>query len=200
MKVVTKIKVWLTIFLLAATTLLVSIFPAEAQIACMGDSITAGYGVSSGQGYCEILGGDNFGVSSKTTTYGLSILDDVIATNPETVIVEYGLNDAYANQVSLVQFKCNLRKIIKRLKNEGIQPVILIANPSTFTSFNAGYKAYVRQMRAIAKKCNVPFADSYREFSEWKVESLTSLYYDDLHPNAEGHSLIADLVFEELGE
>lgn len=196
-----KIKLWLTAILVAVTTFCVMVFPDESKaqdIACMGDSITEGYGVGAGDGYCELIDGVNFGESSKTSAWGLSILGDVIAADPDIVIVEYGLNDAYGNNVPLSRFRFNMRRIIKKLQKSGIEPLILIANPSIFTSFNAGYKDYVRAMRALTVKHDLLLADAYREFAEEAVENSTDYYYDDLHPNEAGHELITELILEAI--
>lgn len=195
----TRINIWLTAFIVLATTLLVWADNAKAQdIACMGDSITDGYGVSSGQEFCALLDGDNFGVSSVTSAYGVSILSSVLAATPDLVVIEYGLNDSYGNNVPLTRFRFNMRRIIKKLQKSNIEPLILIANPSYYTSFNATYKPYVRAMRALAFKNKTLLVDAYGAFAEVKVEGSTNLYYDDLHPNAAGHALIADLIFEVL--
>ena len=103
------------------------------RIVALGDSLTAGLGVSPDQSYPARLQDRleqagflyrviNAGVSGDTTAGGLRRLDWVLKTNPRIVIVELGANDALRGQ-PLAAMYSNLSELITRLQDKEFERV-----------------------------------------------------------------------------
>jgi len=60
---------------------------------------------------------------------------------------------------------------------------------------NADKIAYNEQIAEICKSHNVPFL---RFYDRWAKRDLSEYYVDYGHPNAKGHQLIADELYEEI--
>jgi lysophospholipase L1-like esterase len=62
-------------------------------------------------------------------------------------------------------------------------------------SYNSDRIAYNDQVAKICESYGIPFI---RRYDKWKKLDLSEHYVDSSHPNAKGHQLIADQIFEEL--
>lgn len=167
-------------------------------ITAYGDSLTAGYGLTSEESYPALLQkklideGYNYkvinaGLSGDTTQAGLSRLEWVLKTNPEIVILELGANDALRG-MSPDTAKKNLETIIQRLQEKKIK--ILLAG--MHAPRNLGEK-YYRSFDSIypdlSKKYNIPLIPF---FLEGVVLDSTLNLGDGLHPNAKGYIKIME--------
>tara|TARA_R110000868_G_scaffold396037_1_gene668067 strand:- start:1421 stop:2002 length:582 start_codon:yes stop_codon:yes gene_type:complete len=165
------------------------------DIVCIGDSVTyANTYVSPGEGYCELIGGINAGVSGNTSTQGLARFKaDVLTHNPKQIIIMFGLNDA-AYHVPIAEYKSNISRMVRMSGNRKI--ILMTANPYAIDyARNAELAPYVEAIRAIAGKKHIRLVDNYQTFSELSVrEYLPGYYADVLHPNAKGQKIIADKI------
>src|SRR4051812_6733828 len=73
---------------------------SDATLVCLGDSLTAGLGLSEDQAYPALLEKKlkgwkvvNAGVSGDTTAGGLKRLDWILKSKPQAVFVALGAND-----------------------------------------------------------------------------------------------------------
>ena len=128
---------------------------------------------------------------------------DIIAYEPDLLVISYGLNDARGG-TPLDQFSQELEAIILRVR-ERIQPLIVLAGPYYMVDFTVGgppwakgsleiFREYNRFIEALAGKTNCLFADlltSYRE-AQWLV------HCDGVHANDLGHRIVANKIFEVL--
>ena len=102
----------------------------------LGDSLSAGYGISVEQGWVNLMekrlaqAGSGYIVinassSGETTAGALARLDDLLAkTTPSIVIVELGANDGLRG-LALEEISTNLSGIIVRLKAAGARALLL---------------------------------------------------------------------------
>jgi len=177
-------------------------------------------------GYVEILGQQlgepvvNAGVGGNTTTQMLARMDaDVIARHPRVVLIMAGLNDAaYVDpgpvartepRVPMAEFEKNLTGIVARVRKAGATPVLLTANPMTRAyryqnlgfyqenDMNDGLVPFVDVTRRVARESKTCLADIYADWTTRR--DLRTLIPDGIHPNAEGHRLIAAKVLEACG-
>ncbi len=186
---------------IAMCILFLSIFtPAVAKqntIVVLGDSLSAGYGLESGEAFPEQLskmlkarGIDiniiNAGVSGDTTAGGLARLDWSVQNGTDAVIVELGANDALRG-ILPAQTTRNLETIIQKLENRNVQ-VLLVGMRSPP---NMGQK-YVDDFDAIypklAEKYDLLF---YPFFLEGVAANPDLNQGDGIHPTAEGIMMIA---------
>lgn len=180
-----------------------------------GDSITDGYGVP--RGFVSFLTEKiskarpelglvtiNTGMSGDTSRGGLYRLGrDVIEHQPDLVTINFGVNDAFSG-ISPLQFADNLREIQARIRKSGCQRILMLsceAIPEDWAEEQV--LPYWEAMRALAEETGCVYADVHGkwigELEAGRSES-DLIILGDLHPNEEGHRLIAEAVFEAMEE
>lgn len=181
--------------------------PAAASVPTvvfLGDSLTAGYQLAESQAWPAILAerfaeeglpfrAVNAGVSGDTSAGGLARLDWVLRADPDVVVVELGANDALRGQ-ELAATEANLRQILERLEAAGV--AVLLVGLEIPPNYGPDY---ARQFSAIfprlAEDYDVPLVPFLLE----RVAAEPSLNLGDgIHPNAEGHRLVAETVAPHL--
>jgi acyl-CoA thioesterase-1 len=180
-----------------------------------GDSITDGYGVPRGfvsfltewisKAYPDLdLVTINTGMSGDTSRGGLYRLGrDVIEHRPDLVSINFGVNDAFSG-ISPRQFSDNLRDMASRIRDAGCDRILMLsceAIPEDWAEQQV--LPYWEAMKALAEEVGCVYADVHgkwaRELEGGRSES-DLIISGDLHPNEEGHRLIAEAVFEAMVE
>ena len=175
---------------------------------------------------CEELGPEvavlNAGVNGDITPLALERLDkEVLKPGPDIVTVMFGVNDAgyyrpetdgFADtpRVEVSQFRKCLTAIVTRIQAAGAEVILLTPLPMNSHYWGTDLKAYVENglnflvtqyaqaCREVAAAREVPLVDTYAYFdSHPETEDLVP---DGIHPNPEGHQVIADLLFPALLE
>ena len=174
------------------------------RIVAFGDSLTAGYGLSSDESYPAILQERlinanyhykviNAGVSGDTTAGGLRRLDWVLKSRPTIVILVLGGNDGLRG-LPLDDTYANLEKIIQRLKSEGV--TILLAGMKIPPNYGENYTSEFSTMyQKLAEDYDVTFMPFFLEDVAMRPH-LTQA--DGIHPTAEGYQIIVDNLLESL--
>jgi acyl-CoA thioesterase-1 len=174
------------------------------EIACFGDSLTAGLGLEPEQSFPSLLQREldregyryhvaNFGVSGDTTQDGLARLPLVLSEKPAVVVLELGANDGLRGQPVAVT-KDNLGQIIQALQQAGAQ--VLLAGITLPPNYGP---AYIGKFQAVypglAAKYKIPLIP----FLLAGVGGNGRLMQrDGLHPNAEGTVVVAHTVLQSL--
>jgi lysophospholipase L1-like esterase len=170
----------------------------------------------------------NAGIPGNTTRDALGRLDhDVIAHHPDFVTIFFGINDsavdvwrgATAPRVPLGEYEANLTEILRRIRGSGAEPILLTPNPVCWTpdlvrlygkppyepknpdGWNVLLKHYAQTVREIAAKENVRLADVdglFRNYAGQPGHRLNDLLLDGMHPNDQGHELIAPAILGAL--
>lgn len=162
------------------------------------------------------------GISGENTTQALRRFDrDVLAHKPGMVIIMYGTNDAFFDvhidpsdttpRVPPEEYGSNLCTMIRLLRDNNIQPILMTPTPmGRFHLLETGiYKnkdpnfqleQYAEIVRLIAKDENIPIVDHFKKWSRWQEwgKDLNTLMTDGLHPNPEGHRLMAKSIAKIL--
>ena len=201
---------------------------AVPRVIMLGDSITRGArpGVSPTQIFATrtqaLLGAagvradvHNVGVGGERTDLALVRLErDVISQRPHVVAVMYGTNDSWVDvgktesRLSEKQFEDNLRQIVQRLTTAKIR-VVLMTEPrfgernqrnGLGEEPNLRLGRYMELTRKIARETGSPLID---HFAGWETAQrggkvLQDWTTDGCHPNAEGHSEIAQRIATAL--
>ncbi|WP_235695916.1 arylesterase [Alkalidesulfovibrio alkalitolerans] len=167
------------------------------MLTCLGDSLTAGFGLRPGQAYPDVLerllreeGYDvrviNAGVSGDTSAGGLSRLGWALREQPDAMIVALGANDGLRG-LSTRLLESNLDAILSRLASEQIP--VLLAGMKAPRNLGAGYAdSFEAVYRRLAERRNVLFLPFLLE----GVAADPSLNLaDGIHPNARGAEVIA---------
>jgi acyl-CoA thioesterase-1 len=180
--------------------------PADTrpEIACFGDSLTAGLGLEPEQSFPALLQRlldrdgyryrvANFGVSGDTTQDGLERLPLVLADKPSLVVLELGANDGLRGQPVAVT-EDNLAQIIRALQQAGAQVLLagITLPPNYGPTYISKFQAMYPELAAKYKVPLIPFllADV--------AGNGRLMQRDGLHPNAEGTGQVAHTVFQSL--
>ncbi len=176
------------------------------RIVALGDSLTAGYGLASGDGFTDRLqerlradGLDveviNAGVSGDTSKGGLARLDWSVPDGTTLVILELGANDALRG-VAPEQTRANLDAMLERLKARNI-PVLLagmIAPPNMGEDYGRAFNPIYAE---LAARHEVPL---YPFFLDGVAGEARFNQADGMHPNAEGIGVIVDRIAPQVAE
>jgi acyl-CoA thioesterase-1 len=174
------------------------------KIVALGDSLTAGYGLSLHESYPSLLqeqlkrdGFDyevvNAGVSGDTTAGGLSRLDWALEGDVRVVILELGANDILRG-LPTAETRKNLSRIIERSRARGAQ--VLLAGMLAPTNSGAEYGRASREIfPALAEKYDLPLIPFFLD----RVAGIQDLNQPDgVHPTAEGTRIVAETVYLHL--
>jgi acyl-CoA thioesterase I len=176
--------------------------PARAgtRILALGDSLTAGFGLPTGEGFTARLearlkadGADariaNGGVSGDTSTGGLARLDWALADHPDVVLLELGANDALRGIDPKLTYD-NLDKILARLKESGAKVLLLgmRAPPNWGRDYQQEFDAIYPR---LAQKYAVPL---YPFFLDGVATDPALNQEDGIHPNPAGVAVIVSRI------
>ncbi len=198
-----RLSLW---FLLIATTA----FAAADQktILFFGDSLTAGYGLddpsteafpgliqaridAAGLPYRVV----NAGLSGETTAGGLRRVDWILRQPVDIFVLGLGGNDGLRG-VPVTASKENLRGIIDKVRARNPTAKILVAGMQMPPSLGPDYtRAFAAMYPEIADDADVELIPFLLD----GVGGVASLNLPDgIHPNADGHRKVADVVWAAL--
>jgi acyl-CoA thioesterase-1 len=195
-------------------------FDGPIRVACVGDSITYGYGIADRErnsypAQLQSLLGDrwevrNFGVNGATALkrgtrpYSqLSAYRDATSFEPDVVILKLGTNDTNAKSWPLYkeEFFADYYDIVRSFRELGTKPRVYICIPVPL--FRDRKKEYdtdkilteevIPKIKEIGRKERLPIVDFYTAF-----ESKSDLFPDGVHPDATGVRNMAEIMFGQL--
>ena len=193
---------------LAALALLIAAGPARAdsmlKILALGDSLTAGYGLSESESYpvklqaalrakgieAQVING---GVSGETSAGGLARLDWALADDPDIVIVELGANDGLRG-LDPAKTQENLDAVLKRLTEEKRAVLLtgMLAPPNMGSDYGDDFKSIYP---ALAVKYGVRL---YPFFLEGVAADPQLNQADGIHPTGAGVDIIVSRLLPEV--
>ena len=166
------------------------------RIVAIGDSLTAGYGLPTGEDFVTQLETalqakgykieiENAGVSGDTTAGGLQRIDWAIGDGADFVILELGANDALRG-IDPGETRRNLSQIIEVIQQKDIP--ILLAGMRAPPNMGSEYaRAFDQIFPDLASR----YKTGYYPFFLEGVAADPALNQDDyIHPNAEGVKVI----------
>ena len=188
--------------------MLLGISPALAAgrpvLVCFGDSITAGYGLQTGQSFPDALQKkldslgyhymvDNQGTSGATTKDAVANLRTILQRHPEIVIVEFGGNDGLRG-LPPDQTRRNLDTVLTSLENAHIK--VLLAGITLPPNYGPDYiQAFEATFRELAAKHHAAFVPMiYKDLANVPG----TIQADGIHPTTKGSAIIADTLFPAL--
>lgn len=177
-------------------------------IVALGDSLTAGFGLSRKQAYPALIAEKmraagyefevvNAGSSGDTTAGGLRRLPDILRAqkNVDVLIVELGINDLFRG-VELDQIRANLQAIIDRARARFPNVSIVIAGMQLPGHSGDDYvSAFGKMFVTLAEKNRATLIPYFLEGVGGNAELNQ---WDGLHPNAAGQRVIAENVWRFL--
>lgn len=196
------------------------------KVIFFGDSLTE-LGVKPG-GYVTLLDSickaehksDNYEFSgtgfsgNKVYDLYLRMDEDVLAKNPDIVVIFVGVNDVWHKTLlgtgtDADKFELFYYAIIKKLKEKNIKiilctPAVIGEKTDMSNPLDGDMNRYCNILKDIAKKSNLPLVDLRTLFQEYnkkynlKNEEKNILTYDKVHLNAAGNHLVAEAMWKAV--
>ncbi|WP_202839647.1 arylesterase [Luteimonas saliphila] len=179
--------------------------PAPRTVLVMGDSLSAGYGMSAREGWVALLGERlaqdrpgwrvvNASISGETTAGGSArIVGEVLRHRPDVVVIALGANDGLRG-LPLAEARRNLARMIGASQHVGAK-VLLVGMrmpPNLGADYTAGFERNYRDLSRLFDTALLPFL----------LEPIAldrEAYQDDnLHPTVAAQPKLLDHVWTAL--
>lgn len=194
------------------------------NIGMIGDSIAHGYYDEKDLGWFARLGkiilsdhkgeylfnnmsqsGDNIADASNRACF------EVLSRQFDLIIVNVGINDLRRRKDSDLQLDFSegarvmyWNKLLDTLAKTSAKIVVTDLTPvienrytehASLVRYNSDVKRYNEIIKNICKQRNISF---FARYEKWENRDLESLYKDATHPNAKGHQIMAEEIFDYL--
>lgn len=197
----------LTLLILAAAAALAAA-PAQRTLVFFGDSLTAGFGLDepAAESFPELIQRRltaaglgwrvvNAGLSGETTSGGLRRVEWILRQPVDVLVLELGGNDGLRGIEPAVS-RQNLQGIIDRVRARYPAVKILLAGmqlpPSLGPEYVRDFAAIYPALAQANHLALIPF------LLEGVGGSAELNQADGIHPNAEGHRIVAQTVWTHL--
>lgn len=186
-----------------------SVLAQESKtILFFGDSISAGYGIEPQQAFPAIIQDKidslglnyeiiNGGLSGETSAGGLRRINWVLQRNIDVMVLELGGNDGLRG-IELSSTKQNLQQIIDRAKANNPAMEIIIAGmqvpPNLGTEYTQEFQRIYPELARENQLVLIPLILDEVGGNKKYMQS------DQIHPNVEGHKIVADKIWNVLRE
>ena len=196
------------VFFLCSVTMTVgAAAKTSVRILFIGDSISAGLGVEKQQAYPELIHErfrrrgiqtivvTNGSISGSTTASAVSRLKWHLKVRPDILVLALGANDGLRG-LSIENMEQNLGSAIVLAKNQGIR--VILAGMKIPPNYGPEYsRAFEQVFVRLAQRHKI----SLIPFLLKDVAGKPSLNQaDGIHPNVQGHKIIAATVFPYILE
>lgn len=171
----------------------------------IGDSISAGFGLDTRQGWVDLLEQRlqqedpsykvvNASISGDTSSGGLARLPALLAEHrPDLLIIELGGNDGLRGQPPL-QLQQNLAAMVAAARQQGAR--VLLLGMQLPPNYGARYTTAFAQVYAdLARTEKVPLVGFFLEGVGGNPELMQP---DGIHPNAQAQSRLLENVWPVL--
>lgn len=193
----------LLIYLLAIALMFCPMLLSAKTIMILGDSLSAGYGVSVQQGWVHLLQKRldqqypkqhkvvNASVSGETTSGALARLPKLLQTHrPDLVVIELGGNDGLRGQPPQMIQK-NLASLIQQSQKAKAKVIVFgIKMPPNYGQ--AYSKAFENNYKVVSQQYKVkllPF------FMQGVAGNKTLMQKDLIHPNAKAQTILLNNAY-----
>ncbi len=185
---------------------------APVRVACVGDSITQGFGSSNiaTRSYPALLQqylGDgylvrNFGVGGCTLMrdsdqpyWNVPAYGESLAFQPDIVLLMLGTNDTRdANFCKLFAFADDMTDMIQSYQALPSKPTVYVCTaPRIFNEAGERVPDIVACQRVAAERCGCPIVDINAV-----TQNMDSQFPDRLHPNDSGYTELAQVFFTHV--
>lgn len=214
------------LFALCALALISSTHMKKTKVVFFGDSITEA-GVQPG-GYIDLLNqkvaanglrdqyelvGSGIGGNKVYDLY-LRLEEDVLAQNPDMVVIWVGVNDVWHKKTfgtgtDLDKFERFYTALILKMQSRGIKvvcatPAVVGEKTDCSNELDGDLNRYANSIRKLAGQFNCPLADFRQEFMRYNLEHNRDnrdtgvLTTDGVHLNAAGNQLVASILYPIL--
>ena len=151
----------------------------------------------------------NSGADGMSSEWGVENLDQrVIAKKPNTVFIEFAINDAFLSYKTTVnQARRNLENMIDRIlaANPACEIILMVMNPPLGTHLESrpNFRDYYQMYRDVARERGLPLIDHYPSWEKIlsQMPSLFKRYIPDgIHPGVQGcRMVVTPIIVKSLG-
>jgi acyl-CoA thioesterase I len=179
------------------------------RVACVGDSITAGFEYPDdlwmmlGENYTVSnfgAGGASVSLSSGTPYLNQTAFQDAKQFQPNIVVILLGANDAAPeNERYISSFVDGYMRLISQFQALASKPQVWIVKPPPVFYNGTGLSTeffdsqVLPRIEQVAKEANLPIIDVYSA-----AVNHAEYFWDGVHPNDRGSQLIAQVVYSAL--
>ena len=175
---------------------------AQKKLVILGDSLTEGYGVAKESAFPGVLEKKlheagkkqwsvvNAGVSGSTTASGVGRMKWLFKTKPDMIFLALGANDGLRG-LKVEDSEKNLAEAIEYAQAQKVKVVLggLYMPPNSGKDYTDKFKKMYENLAKKYKIVFIPFIlDKVAGNPKYNLA-------DGIHPNEEGHTIIADNVF-----
>src|SRR5579862_8291611 len=174
-------------------------------IAVFGDSLSAGFGLASGESFPDDLQRTldaqgypwhvvNLGVSNDTTEGGVARIDSAVSLKPAIVLLELGGNDGLRG-LPLKVTRDNLETMIVAFQKAGAKVVLagMTLPPNYGPEYIHKFEAIYRDLAAKYKLTLIPFL-----LADIVTSDMRYIQHDGIHPTAAGCEIVAGTVLRSV--
>lgn len=176
-------------------------------IVVLGDSLTEGYGISKEQAFPALMENKfheagatqvkviNAGISGSTSSSAVQRLTWILKTKPSVVILALGANDGLRG-IPVKTMKNNLSAALKKIKEAKAEAVLvgMKVPPNYGKEYSVNFEKVFVDLSKENQVKLIPF------LLEGTAGNKDLTQPDGLHPNEKGQVIIANAVFNNLGE
>lgn len=178
----------------------------KKTIVFFGNSLTAGYGLSPSQAFPALIQKKidslglpymvvNAGVSGETSSGGKTRIDWILRQPIDIFILELGANDGLRG-IPLAETKKNLQDIVDKVMAKNPETKLLFAGmqipPNMGQAYTTEFKNIYTELATKNSMALIPF------ILEGVGGEPTLNLEDGIHPNEEGHRIVASNLWKEL--
>lgn len=135
----------------------------------------------------------NAGIGGTTSQFGVSRVEaDVLSYNPDFVLIEFSVNDDNTDF-----YKETYEGLVRKVYGNPFEPAVLLVHN---ICYDTGVSAEEKH-REIGAHYNLPSVSMKSTIYEEVVSGAIpnrDITPDDLHPNTEGHALLAEVISDFL--
>jgi acyl-CoA thioesterase-1 len=178
--------------------------PAATRILFLGDSLTEGYGLSKEEAFPALVEKTlreagyaveaiNAGINGSTTASAVSRLRWHLRAKPRVLVLALGANDGLRG-LPVAQIRANLARALELASEKKLQ--VLLVGMKMPPNYGPDYaRAFERIFPELARRYRVRLVPFLLE----RVAGEGALNLaDGIHPNAEGHRLMAEAIAQAL--
>ncbi len=178
---------------------------AQKKLVVLGDSLTEGYGVAKEAAYPAVLEKKlheagkkdwtviNAGVSGSTTASAVSRMKWLFKSKPDALLLVLGANDGLRG-LKIDASEKNLSEAIEYAQAQKVRVILggLYMPPNYGKAYTDQFKKMYESLAKKYKLTFIPFVlDKVGGNPKYNLA-------DGIHPNEEGHKIIADNIFQVL--
>lgn len=194
------------IFLFLILLTVSAIADDRRTVVFFGDSLTAGYGVDLDAAFPALIQKKidaaqlpwrviNAGLSGETTAGGRRRIDWILKQRVDCLVLELGGNDGLRGFAPTVT-RANLQEIIDRVRTANPQVRLLLAGMMMPPNYGEDQtREFAAVYPALAEKNHVALIPFLLEGVGGRAELNQS---DGIHPTAQGHAVVAAVVWKYL--